>query len=790
MPRLNDFTDIILSGIRGGALSNWTKFSLGTSVGNDTWKAFKSASSPLYFDPTGYNSTYDGTNHLVLTGTNSGNTVKFYSLRINDITTGTLGEPTSSVSDASIKRVLSFSGVSTTANPKFYFGCARSLDTTNNSFSYSGSGTWPTVGIYSGAAGSETINVINDIQDSGTGDYYKLALTGESSLGYDNGNTVLSNDNDTILIASVMPIGSTSSYGIMVSTNGGTTWAISDAPTTYWYRDLVYARDAFYTFYYDSGNSRFVFLKSTNGSNWTEISTTSFNNTVNYNRLHYVGGKFVLLHSNSQRYRLSHNLSTWNDAIYVPNGAEGVSGDLLEFSSFEGKAISVMPTVGQISYTQHFRGALSGKTGHDRGWRVDSKDKRKSAASGFMQFLYHAEKIDGTYNRGWYLFDVPTGGGELVCYVNTNIADLPSLLDESPQLYSAWKPVSQFNGNAIFNVNVYSRQNPYSKETLAVTTDYGLDWSSSYKNWCSSDMLNWTEASSIEYTVGFSLFEPNQTDASWLVGVRNFPGTIRVSSTGPTGTWTTANIPAGLRVSTNGFYGHAVGVGSNWLVSCVQATSGSQWKIIYSTDGGANFSELSGTPSNTSRPFSVGYANGYWFYWVSNGSATGFYYSSDMVNWTYNSGSMTGGYSQREIKYINGRYTFISGASLTSHTDITATTGWLSCNLGVFGMSFYPAYDNDYFVGLNDIFNNKSRRTYINVSVSNASSWNGLITSITESTDATNDVIETQGTLWGNGSLEDDGLDNYARPFYYNGYWHVIGYSGTVYRIAHNRLAA
>lgn len=71
----------------------------------------------------------------------------------------------------------------------------------------------------------------------------------------------------------------------------------------------------------------------------------------------------------------------------------------------------------------------------------------------------------------------------------------------------------------------------------------------------------------------------------------------------------------------------------------------------------------------------------------------------------------------------------------------------------------------------------------------NASSWNGLNSSVTESTDDTNNIIESQGKFWSKTS-NDGGLDGYPRPYYNNGYWHVITYDGMVYRIKHDRLVS
>lgn len=799
MPRLNDLTDINMTGLKVGAASNWTKFTISDFNIRDYIIV---TSSDVKFNTNSYDSTNDGKTFTVVAGLDSTDFTRFLRLSLSsttpekcfleatDLNFGITSET------QSIKQITSAVCSSASTNGTYYYTFRRNSSTTNDSYSSSGTHNWPTLGIISDVYGTPS-NSIKDLIVDGSSNEYKVALLQEKYSGIisEKGKTVCVSEDGSKIVIIAMPLNSTTEYKLLVSSDGGTNWSLSDANSLntggVQYSTVIYARDCFYSFYVtgSAGSWTYNIIKSTDGLSWTSVSSLSGQNAY-FTELHHVAGVFILSDTYSMNYKRSSNLVDWSSIYNLDDGSSDADSNKNYFLSFENAGLFYSPYTKQTIFTKNLEINFSNKPKQDIGWQADGKNKQKtkSASDFFPQIFYHSGKVGGTFYRGYYLLDTATtqfnSGMTIVAYVNTTLADVVPPITAFTERFSSWKSVTKVGGNGGIYEQIISRQNKFSNEFVGHGILRTFDGNFQYRTFASSDLLNWNSVTGGGVTSGApSLYEPNQTNASWgvICPSENTYGSFKVSSTGLTGTFTAATLPDTIRMSYNGMVGHAVGVGDTWLVA-VKNRANSIQTIIYSTDGGATFSLLPGVPTNnTDRPWAVGYANGYWMYWRRNGSTgTGIYYSTDLVNWTQNTSVPVGGYTRMEVSYINGRYVFGDWSGLgtvTSNSDITATSGWTTASF-----ANHTGYDNNTFVS------SYGEQAYLAVTVRDGSSFNGSTPS--DVVNPTDDLIEHMGQGYKaySDNIYDNGYDTYSRPFYLNGYWYTISKNGMVYRNLHSRL--
>lgn len=784
MTRLNDLTDINLTGIPGGLTTNWEKFVLSNFNISEN---IKITSSDTSFNPSAYNPTTDGRTYTVAAGLDAGETyTRFSQLSIASVTPK--GFPLLGSTDLnlgnnattqSIKKITS--AVCTTVGT-YYFGFRRNSTTTNQSYSTGGTHDWPTLGIISDVGGLPSLSVTDLIVDESSNEYKLALLQGQGGVTA-RGNTVCIGENGSEIVIVVMPLNSTSQYKLLTSSDGGATWTLSNAGSLNTsgaeYTNVVYARDAFYACYI-TGTYNYNFIKSTDGgATWTSVSSLN-GESYYYSEFEYFAGTFLLVSTYFPYYKRSSDLLTWSGEVEY-------STDTTEQNALfvsEGTGILYASGAGNTQFTKNLQANYSGKPGQSRGWSDNTKNKRKTNSGTNPQLFYHSGKLDGTFYRAWYNLDIVTaqGGANPTVYVNTEIADVVPEIPGYTERFSSWDPVSQAAVQSFKYDQTYSFQNQFSSEVVSHGVFVRLsDENQSYASFYSSDALNWARVADTGVTSNFLLWEPNETNASWGVVNPSGFGSFYVGATGLSGSFTQATLPSTTQMVTNGITGHIAGAGDNWLVTAKYRANNIR-TIIYSTDGGATFSVLSGVPTdNTDRPWAVAYVNGYWVYWRRNGSTgDGIYYSTDLVNWTHNTSVPVGDVVTLECWYINGRYTFTNssgGGSIRSNTDITATSGWVQ--------SAFPGptgFTSSTMVSLTD------QTTWIDVSVRDTTAFNGTVpTNIVNPTDSIIDDIG-QGYQAFNSNYVDNGLSEYTRPIYLNGYWYVITLNGMIFRNSNTRL--
>lgn len=805
MPRLNDLTDITLTGIRGGALGDWNKFSI-SPTGVDSNLVM--ASTTPYYDPSTTNIGTDGSTHTVIAGWYANRQV-FKKISVTDFTKGIasltdLGFGNNATTQ-SIKAIRNFSGLGANG---MVFSCRRDSNLAN--YSYGSAGAHPTIGIISGLDSTASLNLIDSITISST--VYKITLQGTDETNDARyGKTIASNPAGNVIVASAMELSSTDTYKLIYSTDGGTTWGLSNASVTdpvgeTWingFISIIYARDAFYTYYNtkkppggDPGYN-WTFLKSTdNGQTWNVVGTAEQDIDYRgvYEEFHYIGGNFVMYTPGSMYYFRSPDLINWS-TISVLNDVD-VEGQTRLYSLNSGTAIRYDASVGKMAWSKDLRGSLDNAS-TQRGWLIDNKNNKiLSNLSGnvyrtdTVEITHHAE-YDGSSNlyRYWLALDKTSIAltGSLVLYSNSAAPNFSSRwYPFQPFPHSAWTQVSQVGGDSPLYIQQYVKKNPYSGEFVSFGDVYSYDWNSnSYKTYASTDLLNWQAVTGSGVTNQINVYEPNQGNASWGVIAAN---KFKVSSTGLSGTFIEATLPADVRSIYNNVINFSAGYGNNWLLSA-QYNSGAksgQHTVLYSTDSGATFTEIPGitTSGYTNRPLKVAYLNGYWVYWNFGGQSgnEGIYYSTDLINWTHNTGVTVGNatYSPLSCSYVDGKYVFYrnvgKGGATQANTDITATSGWTAGNTN----SQCAEYDDGHYV----------TAEYWTQSTLRARAYNGYITNLTDGmaiSTGSNLIIEKWNQMSKKNTPSDDLLDT-TPPFYLNGYWYVTTVAGNVYRIPKNRF--
>lgn len=673
MPRLNDLTDLTLTGIRG-SLPQWapvriTGFS-GTGVSNPRYTVFRVAASSVI-----HKSTYDSndmvtktylvgldliTHHMTIgeiyNNTSSLKGDLYYTHRNNDNTTpvGWYGKPVASYNTTT--------GYSTLLVP------VKPSDGTRSYYLRHNSGDGDTI---------TQVFLPDGYYPTG---FYNAQANGPQGDDNNTAELLVPGENG-VWIAAVFKEGGDGSAHIAYSSDDGATWTISSTTIPYatngntrstYLLSGDYAQGKFAILVTDqyNGTSTVYVMVSTNSTGSSYTSTTPFAQS-NFQpvSLKFNAGMWVVTGSRtaySDQFQYSTNLTNW----YEYNiGWNVFTGSIPHDVLYSNDTQMLIKSSSRDTYLSII-GSIYTTLMSTAGLTMD--------VNNVPQLWYAQEAVEGSNTRvgAWYYTDDAMSSkrtsDSITILRNYKLAEWPPYKTGAVGDFKAstWELQGRLIYNYVYGRSGYQPQaniekHPYTNTLYAITAWYQSGFYTAEIR-TSTDGVVWNVSTtngpvqnSTQSTLGLRV-KGNNTTAAILVTDSN--GDIYVSSTGDLSSLTKATITDGYAGSNrvSSAYGvfdnrQIVGVGNTWVVSGKSSSNSSNNVILVSTDGGATFGVVTGLSGlGTGQHLIIKYSGGKFISYCASASHK-LHYSDDGVTWTYNSG-LSVNQSTTDIFYANSKW--------------------------------------------------------------------------------------------------------------------------------------
>lgn len=706
MPRLNDVTDHILTG-QLGSVAEWapTKVTGFNSTGiNTTVSIFRMASSRVYY-PSVNNITYlvslDGSNHKMSIGQVYNNSSALKA----DLTYAHLAtESTTNIAAFGEPKVRFESGTATVIVP------TRPSDNSGSCFLRFVSGD----------------NIFTQVF---LGDSYYPAgyyNTYPNSSDYHTAELLIPGENG-VWIAAVFKEGDSLAH-IAYSSNDGVSWTVSSTTIPYavagknssdYMISGDYAQGVFVILVSDMStpSSPVYVLTSTNSTGSSYTSSTPFTAASSFqpSSLKFNAGTWFVTGSHisyEDRIYYSVDLTNW---YYYDSGVTRTSGSvprpvmysngtqLLTKPATADTRLSIIGTINEVLLP---KSKLSVQPDYNPSLGYALEDVLGSNTSRYGWWYY----TDDVANKAT--------ADSITILRNYDLADYPPILPTSTTYKaSAWKLEGRMVYNYVLGRSAYQpfsevEKHPYL-HTMYVTTAWLISgtWTAELRQ--STDGIRWSVVSTnVPLTTSSNesyrlRVKGNNTDASILATTAD--GDIYYSSTGDLSSMTQSTINGGYKACSQSAgtvsfdQRNMVGVGNTWVV-VGKASSNSTRVLLVSTDGGATFNAVTGITLNSGTNPCVSYGGDKFVSFDGNANHK-LHYSSDGVNWTWNTGiSLAGAAAINQLIYANSKwhlyrsqwpqsFEIISDITGSSHTYVQTwlPTRWMRMT-----------YDNGKFVAVSE----------------------------------------------------------------------------------------